>query len=242
VKKAILIISALVMVVSGVAAVSAYEAHVVNVKAKVENALAVTLTTEDEAAGGLHFGTVFPQEWLNKHFFVGFSTSWSEQTRKNTVQYQVWAESKETDTAGVYYPWLGEGIYVKINGNWGYCGPAPAGTPPVATQVKDYSVSPAVALVGTLTTGDSPLQVYVYLDVPPFFDDYNELTDVPNKPRDVNGDTQLAGYLNSLDTGSRTPADVQGDPSFTLPSGTPQGYEMGVDLKIQVSDIKYVGT
>jgi predicted porin len=38
-KKAILILAALMLVASGVAAVSAYEAHVVNVRSHVENAI-----------------------------------------------------------------------------------------------------------------------------------------------------------------------------------------------------------
>ncbi len=54
-KKILLGLSALVMVLSGVAMVSAYEAHLINVTAHVENALEVDTTPID-------FGTVFPEE------------------------------------------------------------------------------------------------------------------------------------------------------------------------------------
>jgi len=235
-KKAVLILAALLMVVSGVAAVSAYEAHVVNVKATVENALTVTLTDEDQAAGGLDFGTVFPEEWLSKHFRVERSTSFIAQSRVDSVDFEVWAESKAIpQTSPVeYYPWLGDAVYVKVNGSEGYVGAAPAGTPPVATPVKDYSGATAVPMIGTINGTSTQLQVYVWLDVPVFFDYYNSLTDVPDKPRDVWADIQLAGYMGS----PATPASVMGIPSMILPTGLgPSAYAMGVDLKIQVVDI-----
>jgi hypothetical protein len=233
VKKAILIVAALMLVISGVAAVSAYEAHVVNVKAKVENALEVVIPGATE----LDFGTVFPEEWLTKHFTVQFSSSWGEQTRVNAVDFQVWAECKLEDDMGnedpaddVYYPWLGEALYVKLNGDEGYVGPAPAACPG-AVQVMDYVAN--APLVGTLQTNVmNSLQVNVWLDVPVFFDYYNEYTDVPNKPREAWADEQLAAFLG------KPIAEVVGIPSLVLPTGLgPHGYWMGVDLKIQVSNI-----
>ncbi len=63
---------------------AAFEAHVVNVTATIENALFV------HPASRL-FGTVFPQEHLEKGVFVTFSESFSEdnQTRVGTVEYQI---------------------------------------------------------------------------------------------------------------------------------------------------------
>jgi hypothetical protein len=239
-KKAILIFAALLMVVSGVAAVSAYEAHAVNVKATVENALEVALTSEDEASGGLHFGTVFPEEWLSKHFFVQRSSSFIAQSRVDSVDFEVWAEHKvlsdngtpEDPSDDTYYPWLGQAVYVKINGTGGYLGPDP-GAPKQARRVMDYSGGPAgVPLVGTINGTATQAQVYVYLDVPVFFDYYNGLTDVPDKPREPWADDQLAGYLDT------TPAAIIDVPSQILPTGLgPGAYEMGVEVKIQVVGI-----
>ena len=56
-KKVLLGLAALLMVSSGVAMVSAYEAHTVNVTAHVENAIALS----PQAGWDLgQFGTVFP--------------------------------------------------------------------------------------------------------------------------------------------------------------------------------------
>ncbi|TSC69304.1 MAG: hypothetical protein G01um101466_92 [Parcubacteria group bacterium Gr01-1014_66] len=61
---------------------AAFEAHVINVTAKIENALNV----HPEA---LEFGTVFPQEHLDSSFFISFSQSFSaqDQRRVSTVRY-----------------------------------------------------------------------------------------------------------------------------------------------------------
>ena len=224
-KKAILIVAALMLVVSGVAAVSAYEAHVVNVKAHVENALQVS-------AAELDFGVVFPEEWLNQHFDVIFSSSWYDQTRVTEVDFQVWAEDKvldDTVTPVTYYPWLGDCLFIEINGTDGYVGKAIAG-PLHAQPVLDASGTP---IVGTLVTGtNEAYTVYVYIDVPVFEEFYNVLTDVPDKPRAAWADALLVA-LRGFD-----PQTVAHLPSMILPPGTPQGIEMGVDIKIQVVDIR----
>jgi hypothetical protein len=218
----ILILAAIVLVASGVAAVSAYEAHVVNVKATVENALYVTTNETD-------FGTVFPEEWLSDHFDVEFSGSWYDQERKDTVDFEVWAEWKLKDDMGtdnadddVYYPWLGNAMYIQFDGIHGYIGDPPTG-PPGAKPATDENDDP---IVGTLSGNNTSMTVYLWLDVPVFFDFYNPLTDVPDKPR-----AEWADNVSGID---------KGDPSMILPTGTPQGYEMGLDIKIQVVDIKKV--
>jgi len=70
----------LVAVVSGVAGLSAFEAHVINVTAKIENALNVS-TYE------LTFGTVFPQEALEQKFDVYLSESFLAEDRVDDVEY-----------------------------------------------------------------------------------------------------------------------------------------------------------
>jgi hypothetical protein len=63
---------------------AAFEAHVINVTAKIENALYVHPQS-------LEYGTVFPQEHLDSSFFMAFSQSFSEtnQRRVGTVEYVI---------------------------------------------------------------------------------------------------------------------------------------------------------
>ncbi|MEE8471785.1 MAG: hypothetical protein V3S82_01315, partial [Dehalococcoidia bacterium] len=82
-------LSVLVLVLSGVAAVSAYEAHLINVTAHVENAMTV-----DTAA--IDYGTMFPEEWYTTDFHVTVSESFCEetQTRVSKIDYSIWVEWK----------------------------------------------------------------------------------------------------------------------------------------------------
>lgn len=84
-KKILLSIIAVATVIGGVAAMSAYEAHVINVTAKIENALKVIPPSE------LVFGTVFPQEYFQKPLMVTVSESFCdpEQTRVSTIDYKI---------------------------------------------------------------------------------------------------------------------------------------------------------
>ena len=63
---------------------AAFEAHVINVTAQIENALLVH-------PEGLEYGTVFPQEHLLTSFFISFSNSFSatDQRRVGTVEYRI---------------------------------------------------------------------------------------------------------------------------------------------------------
>ena len=81
-KKILLALVAAVAVVGGVAGMSAYEAHVINVTAHIENALYVH---PDEIA----FGTVFPQEYVERDFTVELSTSFQAAGRVDDVEYVI---------------------------------------------------------------------------------------------------------------------------------------------------------
>jgi hypothetical protein len=59
---------------------AAFEAHVINVTAKIENALSVPLES-------INFGTVFPQEHLNLPLDVALSQSFLDETRVDDVEY-----------------------------------------------------------------------------------------------------------------------------------------------------------
>src|SRR3989344_6142943 len=75
-------LTAVVIGVTLLPLVAAFEAHVINVTAQIENALFVHPES-------LEFGTVFPQEHLETSFFVTFSQSFSasDQRRVGNVEY-----------------------------------------------------------------------------------------------------------------------------------------------------------
>jgi len=81
-KKTLLSLAAILAVCAGVVAFSAFEAHIINVTAHIENALSVD-------SRELKFGTVFPQEYLNKEFTVSLSDSFQSADRVDDVAYSI---------------------------------------------------------------------------------------------------------------------------------------------------------
>jgi len=94
-KKALLITFALAIAVATVPMFAAFEAHVINVTAHIENAIRAH-TSE------LAFGTVFPQEYLEKTFDLSLSTSFELQdpVRVNSVSYVIKQKPKCINDAG----------------------------------------------------------------------------------------------------------------------------------------------
>ena len=78
--------------IAGVAAMSAFEAHVINVTAHIENALNVH-------PKALEFGTVFPQEYQEKQFTVELSSSFNSETGADSVTYVIKQKPKCWDKA-----------------------------------------------------------------------------------------------------------------------------------------------
>lgn len=70
------------LVIAGAAAFSAFEAHVVNVTARIENGLLVDTTP-------INFGTVFPQEYLTHNIEVKLSDSFLDAGRVDDVEYVI---------------------------------------------------------------------------------------------------------------------------------------------------------
>lgn len=66
---------------------AAFEAHTINVKAHIENALQVSPKEID-------FGVAFPQELLEANFTVGLSDSFMQQDRVNDVHYRLVQQRK----------------------------------------------------------------------------------------------------------------------------------------------------
>jgi len=239
VRKLLLVLGALVIVFSGVAMVSAYEAHTINVKAKVENAL--TVPTDD-----IDFGTVFPEEWLIKHIKVRHSDSFceEEQTHVDAINYQVWVVRKLVpqdprpdlypdpvdNISGVdYYYWLGDALYMGIFDMIEPVDILPAKKYPLAAGGELIHVTnltapaptaPVLVLSDNVTKpglGAPDLHfdtIVVGLDVPVFDGYYNPTTDPEPKPSGLN------------------------DPTVTLTGErNVQGIVLGADIVIQVTDI-----
>ena len=232
-KKVFLILAALMMVLSGVAAVSAYEAHTINVTAHVENALEVNTDPID-------FGIVFPEEWLVAHKTIKLSDS-ANASKGDTpgdldyVEYGIFAEWKLADNETYpvvtgasdnldYYPWLGECLYVgvgvsgdNVSGMY-VIGPAPCG-PPGATEAQGFRSE----LNGVIQE-----ELVIAIDVPVFEGFYNPLTDalacVPTKP---SGKLVPSWIIPEYLSDNVTPN----------PLHDPDGIDLGLDLKIQVTDI-----
>jgi hypothetical protein len=79
-KKLILTGGMLVAISLGIVGMSAFEAHVVNVTATIENALNIPLKS-------IEYGTVFPQEQLDRQVEVALSDSFKAEGRVEDVEY-----------------------------------------------------------------------------------------------------------------------------------------------------------
>jgi len=87
----------------GVAAIIAlilvlFEITVLTVNAQVDETFLIKLSTWE-----VQFGTVFPQEILNKQLTVSFDDSFYQQNEATTVEYRLIEQLKPLPTGG-YYP------------------------------------------------------------------------------------------------------------------------------------------
>ena len=131
---------------------AAFEAHVVNVTATIENALSVPTTP-------ITFGTVFPQEHLNKTLDVALSTSFRSENRVDDVSYIIRQKPK------CAWSWWSNGVnyidetstqtgHVTVNPDTGVvtvdCGSPvqPANVPPTATWGELPSLCPYISKEG----------------------------------------------------------------------------------------------
>jgi hypothetical protein len=213
VKKVLLLVSALLIVFSGVAAVSAYEGHLVNVKAHVENAIAVT-------ADHFNFGTVFPEATLETDIFVGLSESFQAQDRYSTVHYKVYWERKPVPDGTTvckpeniggqdYYQMIRDYVDVTIDGDL------------LADWIDNgKGAYEATNYLGVLNRSDICDTINLYIDPPVFDKWYNELTD----PRDPSGILGPDVYCEVEET-------ICGE-KVMVPHA-----DLGDDLKVQVIEI-----
>ena len=220
-KKAILIVAALLLVVSGVAAVSAYEGHLVNIKAHVENAIGVE-TYE------LDFGVSFPQEQRQEDLTWGLSESFLDDTqdRVSSLTYDLYWELKTLEE-GAAPPYLDD-YYVPLNPFLHVYFLSPDGdtiddaaaltVPGVGTPVKFGTGYLAKADV----TDDDCDTLHFTFYVPVFEGYFNDLTNDPYDYMLMEGEfiTEVERICDTFDV------DV------------PHA-DLGIDLKIQVTGFGY---
>ena len=170
------------MLVSGVAAVSAYEAHIVDVKAHVENALGVPVEMD--------FGIVFPQELVENDFKFGLSNSFldEDQDRVSDLLYGMMWEMKPIEDGYVdadndtYFeplaPYLTLSDADPTDGNdW-------VTTPPAGWPGTTWTQIAGGELNKTATAGDRCDEWHIRFAVPVFDKWYNATTD-PKTPSGI---------------------------------------------------------
>jgi len=116
IKKLLLTFGALAAVLIAIPIFSAFEAHVINVTATIENALSVPVEAID-------FGTVFPQEALDRTFDVSLSASFLAEDRVDDVEYLIrqkpkcWNEDAQNPVFG-HVTEDGQGNFICVDDNF----------------------------------------------------------------------------------------------------------------------------
>ena len=261
--KLLTMVAVIVAMASSVAAVSAFEAHTINVTAHIENALFVD--TDDVA-----FGTIFPEEWFKIKRVIGVSSSalgefGSATGELTSVEYSIFAECKplasgsglvnsmdadgtiRNNDGGAYYAWP----------DWVWVGLTPSQFPALMTGM--FQVGAVVANCDTdvklLTSGSFNLaaqtdELEIAMDTPVWRDSYNILTDVPNcvAPGGVNPNTgQITSGTLVLGTDTKpnglcVPTHIIEDTGdeFDVLVGLEHQIDVGIDIKVQVTGITRV--
>ncbi len=231
-----LVLGALALMVSGLAAVSAYESHVVNVQAHVENALTTPVELID-------LGTVFPEEFIIAEVGIQLSPSFLAEEAVTGVTFDVWVHCKD---ASFNVEWMGDAAYLAGSDpgstlpGGGAAGTDPsAGTPNTpwfaaggsATNCPGGATPGNLAKVITGVTvdksdlpgGSDESSVFLGLDVPVCDFNYNPDTDVKPKP---------SGYDEP------TVVLISGDPRWEDQATDKEcDYDIGMDVKCQVTGI-----
>lgn len=99
-KKTLLLVGAVAICLATVPLFAAFEAHVINVTAHIENALSVDTTP-------IEYGIVFPEEVRHRTFQVDCSTSFQQQERIDDIHYKIVQKPKPKtveDPRDLIYP------------------------------------------------------------------------------------------------------------------------------------------
>jgi hypothetical protein len=171
-KKAIVLVFALVFILAGVASAASYEAHVTDVRVHVENAMAITSGPETD------LGTLFPELQVEHSVNIGLTNSFLTSDY-STVRYLVYWEPK-TDEEITFCPIGPYMTFTPSANEWLFDGDLshlPAGFP--STSVR---IPPGGSLVGGGTlywnTPGVPCDSWHFIFKAPVFDKwYNPDTD-----------------------------------------------------------------
>jgi len=179
-KKGVLLVAALAIAIATVPMFAAFEAHIINVTAQIENALTVDTTHID-------FGTVFPQEILHEFVCVSLSDSFLEEERVDDVQYVIKQKPKvKGDPYGIITLPTGEEVVAHE-----YCLEALAGLNDPADLSDPYYDYCYPNLAPQLSKHKAENDNYNPTDVAP----YDVEVDAPN----ANWATEHAeGYLSKI--------------------------------------------
>ena len=228
-KKAIFIFAALLMMVSSIAAVSAYESHIVDIKAHVENAL----IAEQE----YDFGINFPEESRQGTVLIGLSESFlsENQTRVSTVKYSIcweWKPIGDHDALDSDNDTFFEPIWPYITVSDGESEANNKDEAPLHTWVTVANAVASGELFRTSpTSGDLIDEWHLIFDVPVFDDWYNPSTD-PLTPSGIlyySDNVSLRDYSLVLETVS----DNNSGNFRSITNWVPHA-DLGGNLKFQV--------
>ena len=137
-KKVIASVALVATVAVSAAMFAAFEAHVINVTAKIENALHVPIDHID-------FGTVFPQEELDRYLDIKLSQSFMDEDRVDDIEYIIrqkpkcaitWNNGKEFDPAST----MTGHLIIDANGNI----TVDCGEEPTLTSEQSWEVLPSL--------------------------------------------------------------------------------------------------
>jgi len=96
-KKAILSFMAVIAIALGVVGMAAFEAHVINVTAKIEHALSIL-------PDNIKFGTVFPEEVLTEQLEINMSESFINEERVDSINYKIKQKPKPREEITTPFP------------------------------------------------------------------------------------------------------------------------------------------
>lgn len=234
------VVSLLVFAIATVG-VSAFESHVVNVTAQVSNSMTVTPKDGITTLGTLA-SPASPLRWRNIELVIALSSSFTGQSRVNTVNYKVCAAPKEatfgdgvvtsqpfhptTQLTGWKFLWMGGASFLEMDhpppnniGPFRWIGPTadhiiPTASPPV--------VCPEFAEGTLITGGNDSHTIYLWEDVPAFAANWTGSPPIRNVLADC-------GSKDDIEPCVLIPTNLA-DPAV--------GVQLGLDLIIQVIDIQ----
>jgi len=219
VKKLLFLLVGIGVVIGGVAAMSAFESHVINVTAHIENALKVLPGTKD-----LQFGTVFPQEYHERRIWITTSESFcaGSQRRVLNIDYKIAQKPKCINDAGEYAP---------VDYATEEC---PTG----------YEEMPVLCHYLSKTPVDNDPKPYTDYGIPPFHQPTDVATGTINKDHDLLDEwiIDLAVPCFEGMCAQDWPEFVRkynplADPHEFEAPGDPSGTDFGCDLWVEVTKI-----